>query len=162
MKSSNYPIIAGLLAGILTIVLVLCVYVDSTPDAQPVEIVPTKIATEPREIEVKTITREERTSLGEFTVTAYCPCNKCCGAWADGLTYTETVATEGRTIAVDPRVIPLGSTVEINGVRYVAEDIGGAIKSDRVDIYFNNHEDAREWGVQECEIFLIELPKLRE
>ena len=45
--------------------------------------------------------------LGEFTLTAYCPCMKCCGK-TDGITSTGTTATEGRTIAVDPLVIPYG------------------------------------------------------
>ncbi len=122
-------------------------------------------------VEVKEIVKEpeptpepevERVSLGEFRITAYCPCEKCCGAWADGLTYTETVATEGRTIAVDPDVIPLGSIVEINGAEYVAEDIGGAIKGDRIDLYFDSHQDALEWGVQYKDIFLIEFPQFRK
>lgn len=98
----------------------------------------------------------DREYIGEFKVTAYCPCPKCCGEWADGLTYTETIATEGRTIAVDPDVIPLGSIVEINGTNYVAEDIGGAIKGNKVDLYFNSHEDALEWGVQYHNVYMVE------
>lgn len=104
---------------------------------------------------------KEKLSLGEYIVTAYCPCPICCGEWSDGLTYTETVATEGRTIAVDPEVIPLGSTVEINGVEYIAEDIGGAIKENRIDVFFENHEDALNWGVQYLNIFLIKFTQFR-
>ena len=103
----------------------------------------------------------ERLLLGEFKITAYCPCPLCCGEWADGLTYTETVATEGRTIAVDPDIIPLGSIVEINGEKYVAEDIGGAIKENRIDIFFSKHEDALKWGVQNHEIFLLGFTQFR-
>lgn len=95
------------------------------------------------------------TPLGEFKITAYCPCSKCCGEWADGITYTGSVATENSTIAVDPDVIPLGSYVEINGVSYYAEDIGGAIKGNRVDIFFESHEAALEWGVQYHDVYLI-------
>ena len=98
----------------------------------------------------------ERTSLGEFRVTAYCPCSDCCGEWADGITYTGAIATENHTIAVDPSVIPLGSTVEINGIEYTAEDIGGAIKGNKADIFFNSHEDALEWGVRYCETYILE------
>lgn len=104
---------------------------------------------------------ESKLSMGEYTVTAYCPCPLCCGEWADGLTYTETVATEGRTIAVDPEVIPLGSIIEINGEEYIAEDIGGAIKENRIDIFFSNHEDALKWGVQNHKIFLIGFTQFR-
>lgn len=95
-------------------------------------------------------------SLGTFKLTAYCPCPKCCGEWADGLTYTETVATEGRTIAVDPDVIELGSIVTINGQEYVAEDIGGAIQGNRIDVYFSSHAEAIRFGVQYTEVLLNE------
>ena len=98
-------------------------------------------------------------SLGWFTITAYCPCEKCCGEWADGITATGTIATQGRTVAVDPSVIELGSVVYFEGIDgfggYVAEDTGGAIKENRIDIYFDNHQDALEWGVKEIEVFQI-------
>ena len=83
-----------------------------------------------------------------FTVTAYCPCAVCCGDSADGITATGTVATQGRTVAVDPFVIPLGSTVVIDGHEYIAEDVGGAVDGNRVEIYFDSHEDALLWGRQ--------------
>ena len=104
----------------------------------------------------------EKQSIGEFKVTAYCPCPLCCGEWSDGLTYTETVATEGRTIAVDPDVIPLGSKVDINGMEYIAEDIGGAIKGNRIDMFFEKHEDALNFGKQYHEIFLIGFTQFRK
>lgn len=97
----------------------------------------------------------ERTYLGEFRISAYCPCDICCPGTSDGLTYSETVATEGRTISVDPDVIPLGSIVEIDGKRYVAEDIGGAIEANSADIYFDSHSEAREWGVQYHDLYII-------
>ena len=97
----------------------------------------------------------ETTSLGEFKLTAYCTCSKCCGQWADGITYTGTQATAGRTIAVDPKVIPLGSTVIINGTEYIAEDVGGAIKDNRIDVLFNTHQEALEFGVQYADISIL-------
>ena len=110
---------------------------------------------EPENVElthVPEIETEGPESLGMFKLTAYCACPKCCGEWADGITYTGTKATEGRTVAVDPDVIPLGSSVYINGHEYVAEDIGGAIKGGRVDIFFNSHADALDFGVQYAEV----------
>lgn len=91
-------------------------------------------------------------SLGDFTATAYCPCVECCGK-TDGITATGTKATAGRTIAVDPDVIPYGTEVIINGHTYTAEDCGGAIVGNSVDIFFNTHEEAQQFGVQEVEIF---------
>ncbi len=96
----------------------------------------------------------ETTDLGTFKLTAYCPCPACCGEWADGITYTGTAATQGRTLAVDPDVIPLGSSVEIDGQTYVAEDIGGAIQGNRIDVYFRSHTDALEFGVQYATVTL--------
>ena len=98
----------------------------------------------------------ERVLLGDFTVTAYCSCAKCCGQWADGITYTGTKATEGRTLAVDPEVISLGSVVEVNGVNYVAEDIGGAVNGNHVEIYYNDHNEALQWGRQSLPVYMVE------
>ena len=94
---------------------------------------------------------------GEFWLTAYCPCMKCCGK-TDGITSTGTTATEGRTIAVDPRVIPYGSTVTIyfadgTSHTYTAEDCGGAIRENRIDVFFDDHQAAREFGVQTAYVY---------
>lgn len=103
-------------------------------------------------VEAEPVVVAEPTSLGTFKLTAYCPCPKCCGQWSDGVTYTGTEATAGRTIAVDPNVIPLGSTVHINGQAYTAEDVGGAIKGNRIDVYFPTHTEALQFGVQYAEV----------
>lgn len=64
------------------------------------------------------------------------------------MTSTGTVATASRTIAVDPRVIPYGSKVKIDGKEYIAEDCGGAIKGNRIDIFVDNHDNTLEQGVR--------------
>lgn len=98
-------------------------------------------------------------SLGLFTITAYCPCEKCCGNWSDGITATGTKATQGETIAVDPSIIELGSIVYFDGIDgfggYVAEDTGGAINGNRIDLFFDDHQEALEWGIKELEVFEI-------
>ena len=106
--------------------------------------------------ELAAVEEPEPVSLGTFKLTAYCPCEKCCGEWADGFTYTGTVATAGRTVAVDPSVIPLGSTVRINGHDYIAEDIGGAIKENRIDVFFDSHQAALQFGVQYADVAIIQ------
>ena len=112
----------------------------------------TEPVAEPVVAEIEPVIETEPTSLGTFKLTAYCPCPKCCGEWADGVTYIGTEATAGRTIAVDPAVIPLGTTVHINGQAYTAEDIGGAIKGTRIDVYFPTHTEALQFGVQYAEV----------
>lgn len=92
-------------------------------------------------------TTETQDEFKEFkvTATAYCSCEKCCGK-NDGITATGTKATEGRTIAVDPKVIPYGTEVIIDGHTYIAEDCGGAVKGNAIDIYFDSHEEAVTFG----------------
>lgn len=85
-----------------------------------------------------------------FTATAYCNCRKCCGKWADGKTASGTTPEQGRTIAVDKKVIPLGSTVLVDGVEYVAEDTG--VKGKHIDIYFDSHKEALDFGVKKVEV----------
>lgn len=102
----------------------------------------------------------ELVSLGEFTVTHYCPCSTCCGVWAenrpDGIIYTASgaVAESGKTIAVDPDVIPYGTEVVIDGHTYIAQDCGGAIRENRVDIYCDSHEEALQLGRYTTEVFV--------
>jgi len=100
--------------------------------------------------------------LGEFKLTAYCPCMKCCSK-TDGITSTGTLAAEGRTIAVDPRVIPYGSSVTIyfadgTSHTYTAEDCGGAIKENRIDVFFSSHDVARAFGVQSAMVYVEAEP----
>lgn len=107
----------------------------------------------------------EPESLGEFVLTAYCPCVKCCGEWSAehpsrvGTDYIQktasgTIPTAGRTISVDTSVIPFGTTVIIRGREYVAEDRSGAIKGNRIDIFFDDHDEALEFGRQTAEVFI--------
>ena len=104
--------------------------------------------------------KKEHASLGEFKLTAYCPCEKCCGIWAynrpNGVVYGAIgeELKEGYSIAVDPSVILYGTEVVINGKTYKAQDCGGAIKGNRIDVYFNDHDDALEFGVQYADIFI--------
>lgn len=60
----------------------------------------------------------------------------------------------GRTIAVDPKVIPLGTRIKLNGKEYIAEDTGLAIKGRRVDLLVENHEKAMKWGKKSIEVYV--------
>lgn len=90
--------------------------------------------------------------VGECTITAYCPCEECCGKWADGLTATGLPAGPG-IVAVDKSVIPLGSTVVIDGQRYLAADTG--VTGKHVDICLAEHEATVEAGVRTAEVWVI-------
>ncbi len=94
--------------------------------------------------------------LGTFRITHYCPCSICCGPWANGITSTGVTATTNRTIAVDPSQIPYGSKVVINGQVYVAEDCGGAIRTNCIDVYVATHSEAEQKGVFYTEVYLLQ------
>jgi len=109
----------------------------------------------------------ETISLGEFRLTAFCSCQRCCGKWALNRPVDEAgnqivIGASGErliagvSIAVDKEVIPYGSTVVINGKEYIAHDCGGAIKENRIDVYFENHQEAVKFGVQYAEVFMKE------
>ena len=93
-------------------------------------------------------------NLGNFQITYYCACEICCNK-ADGITATGTPVVEGQTIAVDPRVIPYGTKVIIGGHIFTAEDCGGAIQGNHIDIYVNNHAEATTLGVTNADVFLV-------
>lgn len=90
--------------------------------------------------------QSKRKFVGNFKITHYCPCTDCNGSWGSQ-TAMGTTMTPYRTIAVDPRVIPLGSRVEINGQIYIAEDTGGAIKGNRIDMCVSSHSECYRLGV---------------
>ena len=92
--------------------------------------------------DARTIGRTE-----EFIITAYCPCYECSEGWGDS-TATGAKATEGVTVAVDPKVIPYGTRLKFDGKVYIAQDCGGAIKGNKIDLYFDSHEETIEWGVR--------------
>jgi 3D (Asp-Asp-Asp) domain-containing protein len=99
-------------------------------------------------------TTEPPRNIMTVTATAYCSCVKCCGK-SDGITASGVKAKANHTIAVDRKVIPLGTTILINGKEYVAEDTGSAIKGNKIDIYFDSHEEALKFGKQRIEIEVL-------
>ena len=87
------------------------------------------------------------TYVGQFKVTHYCHCVKCTGKKVKGRTATGYYPRKGRTIAVDKNKIPLHSIVYVEGVGYfVAEDVGGGVKGNHIDIYVESHEEALKLG----------------
>lgn len=99
----------------------------------------------------------------EVTATAYCPCELCCGVWAedrpDGIVYTASgaVAQEGVTIAADWSVFPPGTVVYIEGIgERTVQDRGAAVKGYAVDVYFEDHDEALEFGRQTVRLYVVE------
>lgn len=60
-------------------------------------------------------------------------------------------------VAVDPNVIPLGTRLFIPGYGYaVADDIGGAIKGNKIDIAFDTHSEAMQFGRQKITVYILD------
>ncbi len=102
------------------------------------------------------VIKSNATSLGSYKLTFYCPCATCNGV-AGAKTASGTTPTEGRTIAVDSSIIPLGSRVYIEGYGvFIAEDTGGAIKNNKIDIFVSSHDRAYDLGVQNAAVYLLD------
>lgn len=75
--------------------------------------------------------------------------------WTGNTTFTGTWPKQG-TIAVDPEVIPLGTEVYIVGYGFAtAEDTGGVIDGDIVDLYMDTEEDCIAWGRRDAVIYIL-------
>jgi len=86
-------------------------------------------------------------------VTAYCPCTECCGTNAQGITASgrPVSANGGKFVAADTD-LSFGTLLLIPGYNdgrpTEVLDRGGAIKGNRLDVYFPTHEEAKQWGVR--------------
>jgi uncharacterized protein YabE (DUF348 family) len=90
------------------------------------------------------------------TSTAYtASCNGCSGTTATGVNLHAN--PNAKVIAVDPRVIPLGSKVYVDGYGYaIASDTGGAIKGNKIDVFFPSKSDAYRWGRKTVKIKVLD------
>lgn len=80
-----------------------------------------------------------------FNASAYCSCIKCCGK-TNGITASGTKATKNRTVAMSNKYA-FGTKIEIKGYGiYICEDRGGAIQNNKIDIFFNTHQEALNFG----------------
>lgn len=102
---------------------------------------------------------QDYVSLGEYKLTSYCACEKCCGYWAtirpldengDPIVYTASgaIARQGVTVAADTSILPFGTVILIGGEEFTVQDVGGGVDGKHIDIYFDNHAAAVEFGVR--------------
>lgn len=90
-------------------------------------------------------TRTKHELIGFYEITAYCPCVYCCGK-SNGVTASGVIATANHTIAADLNQFSFGDEVVINGGKYVIEDSGGAIRGNKIDMFFSSHSEALQYG----------------
>lgn len=89
-------------------------------------------------------------------VTAYCGCSKCCGRFSDGLTANMHKIGKGDVFAAADKKYAFGTELIVPGYNLEKPvkvmDRGGAIKGDRLDVFFNSHRQARAWGVRYLDV----------
>lgn len=147
------------MALVLCLLLVVTVYCDTEPEVIEAESevisAETKAEDESSQLCQELINTSEMVvplqSLGVYKLTAYCACTKCCGK-SDGITASGVRAVEGVTIATDSS-FPFGTKLYIDGREYTVQDRGGAIKGNKIDIYFDSHTACLNFGVQYKEVF---------
>ena len=146
-KCKNKKVISIVLVFIVSFCAILAkptkTYVD--------EVSNTKIEVSNKDNKVINIKRGfDKMNGKEMKVRATAYCN-------DPITSTGKKPRPYHTIAVDPKVIPYGTRVyipEFNKV-FIAEDCGGAIKGNRIDIYMNNEYECRQWGIRNITIVIL-------
>jgi 3D (Asp-Asp-Asp) domain-containing protein len=150
-----------LLSVILTFCVVIANKVETNAKTPEVTEITTEATTEESstveettDIPLTTVKFEDipdYTELGTFKLTAYCSCSKCCGK-SDGITASGTKAKANHTVATDSS-IPFGTELNINGNTYIVEDRG--VKGNVVDIFFDSHEEAQNFGVKYAKVFEV-------
>ena len=101
-------------------------------------------------VELPSVSRGAKHRELAVTATAYTLQDP--GMPSHGITYSGLPADLG-VVAVDPAVIPLGSVVWVPGAGYnIALDTGGAIKGNRIDVYFRDRDKALAWGRKEVRV----------
>ena len=95
--------------------------------------------------------------IQKMKVTAYCPCERCCGKYADGITASGHIIKPGDKLIAADKTIPFGTKMYIPGYGPAEVlDRGGKIKGNHIDIFFDTHQQALNWGVKELEVYIYE------
>ena len=101
----------------------------------------------------ETSSNEYGTFVGNYKLTAYCPCSICCGEWAGGPCASGNYPSAGYTVACNS--LPMGTVIYIEGYgTYVVEDTGG-MGGSVIDIFFNTHEEALAFGASYANVYIV-------
>jgi len=99
---------------------------------------------------------DESWQVVKMRVTAYCPCAKCCGKWADGITANGHRIESGETFVAADKAYSFGTELVIPGYNndnpVKVLDRGKAIVGDKIDVFFPTHQEAKNWGVRNLDV----------
>lgn len=99
---------------------------------------------------------ESRPRILTLLATAYTPGRESCGKYADGKTAVMSRAGYG-IVAVDPKVIPLGTRLYVEGYGFaLAQDVGGRIRGRRIDLLIPDLKTARRFGARKVKVYVLD------
>lgn len=115
-----------------------------------------------RQASAKEIVVTPDPKIKKMLVTAYCPCEKCCGKYADGKTSIGRDAKKTLGVAADPKVLSYGTKLDIPGIGVlIIDDTGGAMRQStkkgicHIDIRFHDHKEALRFGRQWLDVKIL-------
>lgn len=137
---------------------------ESAP-SQSADIQPTQTTIPTPEVSLEPVEPVNLVYLGEFRVTAYCSCEICCGQWAENRPNGIVYGASGEELVAGVSCaspLPFGTVLEVEGVgTYIVQDRTASWVVDKygenlVDIYFDDHQAALEFGLQYHDVYLKE------
>lgn len=137
---------------------------ESAP-SQSADIQPTQTTIPTPEVSLEPVEPVNLVYLGEFRVTAYCSCEICCGQWAENRPNGIVYGASGEELIAGVSCaspLPFGTVLEIEGVgTYIVQDRTASWVVDKygeniVDIYFDDHQAALEFGLQYRNVYMKE------
>ena len=153
----NALLVAGIVVGVISILGVdvslagnKLIPLSATTDTFFDEDVTSTILEEPPTAE------EPDYEIVRMRVTAYCPCKKCCGKFSDGITACNHKIRSGDAFVAADKRYEFGTELVIPGYNnnepVKVLDRGGAIKGNKLDVFFHSHRQARKWGVRYLDV----------
>lgn len=108
------------------------------------------VAKTPSRSDDDNVVKEITVSASAYTAN----CNGCSGITSTGINLKQN--PDVKVIAVDPSIIPLGTKVYVEGYGYaIAGDTGGAIKGNKIDVFFPSKSEAYKWGRKQVKIKIL-------
>lgn len=107
--------------------------------------------------DIETVEIDEKEYIGKFTITHYCSCDDCNYPYGGYPAANGEEMIVGYTVAVDPNIISLDTIIEIDGYGIrKAQDTGGRIKKNKIDMLVSNHKEAYSLGVKkDVDVWII-------
>jgi 3D (Asp-Asp-Asp) domain-containing protein/LysM repeat protein len=129
---------------------------EPAPETESEPVTAPAPASEPASTPAETTNSEPSGREVTVEATAYtAECEGCIGITKTGVDLNAN--PDAKVIAVDPSIIPLGSKVYVEGYGYAtAEDTGGAIKGNRIDVFIPEQNDAIQWGRKQVKVTIID------